>query len=87
MPHGAGESGEGGWGEYPQALADADPLGAVLSAVFAVDPHTGGVAEILGSGGFALVVISLCLLLARPLRGMLLPLGALGSMPLSASRS
>lgn len=81
---GAGGSGEGGWGAYPQALADADPLGAVLASVFAVDPHTGGVAEILGSGGFALVVISLCLLLARPLRWMLLPLGALGSMPLSA---
>jgi len=83
-PQGAGGSGEGGWGAYPQALADADPLGAVLASVFAVDPHTGGVAEILGSGGFALVVISLCLLLARPLRWMLLPLGALGSMPLSA---
>lgn len=83
-PQGAAGSGEGGWAAYPQALAESDPLGAVLASVFAVDPHTGGVAEILGSGGFALVVIAACLLLARPLRPLLLPLGALGSMPLSA---
>lgn len=80
---------EGSWqadgrAGYPQALAEADPLGAALAALFAVEPHTGGVAEILGSGGFALTLIALCLLLARPLRWPLLPLGALGSMPLSA---
>lgn len=73
-----------GWESYPQALAESDPLGAVLTAIFAVDPHSGGTAEILGSGGFALVVIALCLLLSRPLRWVLLPLGALGSMPLTA---
>ncbi|MFJ6532120.1 heparan-alpha-glucosaminide N-acetyltransferase domain-containing protein [Microbacterium sp. NPDC091662] len=73
-----------GWEAYPQALAESDPLRAVLTAVFAVDPHSGGTAEILGSGGFALVVIALCLLLSRPLRWALLPVGALGSMPLTA---
>ncbi|WP_435746286.1 heparan-alpha-glucosaminide N-acetyltransferase domain-containing protein [Microbacterium sp. PMB16] len=73
-----------GWEGYPQALADADPLRAVLTAVFSVEPHTGGTAEVLGSGGFALAVIALCLLLSRPLRWPLLPLGALGSMPLTA---
>lgn len=73
-----------GWEDYPRALAEADPLGAALSAFFAVEPHSGGTAEILGSGGFALAVIALCLLLSRPLRWVLLPLGALGSMPLSA---
>lgn len=73
-----------GWEGYPQALAETDPLRAALTAVFAVDPHSGGTAEILGSGGFALVVIALCLLLSRPLRWVLLPLGALGSMPLTA---
>lgn len=77
-------SAEAGWSGYPQALADADPLGAVLASLFAVEPHSGGVAEILGSGGFVLVVIALCLLLAIPLRWVLLPIGALGSMPLSA---
>lgn len=74
----------GGWDGYADALADADPLGAAVSAVFAVDPHSGGTAEILGSGGFAIAVMALCLLLSRPLRWPLLPLGALGSMPLSA---
>lgn len=73
-----------GWEGYPQALTETDPLRAVLTAVFAVEPHSGGTAEILGSGGFALVVIALCLLLSRPLRWVLLPLGALGSMPLTA---
>lgn len=73
-----------GWERYPQALAAADPLGAVVAAVFAVEPHSGGTAEVLGSGGFALAVIALCLLLAGPLRWVLLPLGALGSMPLTA---
>lgn len=73
-----------GWEGYPQALAASDPLGSVLAAVFAVEPHSGGTAEVLGSGGFALAVIALCLLLSRPLRWPLLPLGALGSMPLTA---
>lgn len=73
-----------GWESYPEALAATDPLGSAVRAVFAVDPHSGGTAEILGSGGFALAVIALCLLLSRPLRWVLLPLGALGSMPLTA---
>jgi uncharacterized membrane protein YeiB len=73
-----------GWEEYAQALAATDPFGAAVTAVFAVEPHSGGTAEILGSGGFALAVIALCLLLSRPLRWVLLPLGALGSMPLTA---
>ncbi|WP_312172510.1 heparan-alpha-glucosaminide N-acetyltransferase domain-containing protein [Microbacterium sp.] len=84
-----GASGSGaaistGWSTYPAAVADGDPVGAVLAGVFGVDAHSGGTAEILGSGGFALVVIALCLLLSRPLRWVLLPLGALGSMPLTA---
>nr|WP_201470318.1 heparan-alpha-glucosaminide N-acetyltransferase domain-containing protein [Microbacterium hydrocarbonoxydans] len=73
-----------GWSTYPDAVADGDPLGAMLAGVFGVDPHSGGTAEILGSGGFALVIIALCLLLSHPLRWLLLPLAALGSMPLSA---
>lgn len=73
-----------GWSTYPDAVAAGDPLGAVLTGIFGVEAHAGGTAEILGSGGFALVVIALCLLLSRPLRWVLLPLAALGSMPLSA---
>ncbi|MGJ0388892.1 heparan-alpha-glucosaminide N-acetyltransferase domain-containing protein [Microbacterium sp. CGR1] len=80
----SGSGAVSGWSTYPDALAAADPLGAVLRAIFGVDPHSGGTAEILGSGGFALCVIALCVLLSRPLRWVLLPLGALGSMPLTA---
>jgi uncharacterized membrane protein YeiB len=47
-------------------------------------PHTAGAPEIVGSGGLAVAVIGLCLLLARRLRAVLLPLAALGSMPLTA---
>lgn len=75
---------EEGWAGYPQAVADADPLGSVLASIFAVEPHSGGIAEIIGSGGFAICVIAVCLLLAGPARWLLLPFGALGSMPLSA---
>ncbi len=84
---GSGDGGFGfgsGWDAYPAALAGLDPLRSVLSAFFGVEPHSGGTAEILGSGGFALAVVALCLLLSRPLRWVLLPLAALGSMPLTA---
>ena len=73
-----------GWSSYPDALAAADPRGAVLQAIFGVEPHSGGTAEILGSCGFALTVIAVCVLVSGPLRWVLLPLGALGSMPLTA---
>lgn len=77
-------------------LAGADPDGywAMVTAMqpeetaawaaLGVEPHSGGTPEIVGSGGFALAVIGLCLLLARPLRMLILPLAALGSMPLTA---
>lgn len=75
---------ESGWDGYAQAAAADDPLHAALTAFLAVEPHSGGTAEVVGSGGFALAVIALCLLLSGPLRWPLLPLGALGSMPLTA---
>lgn len=81
---GEAESLPSGWAGYPQALAGTDPLGSVVAAVLAVEPHSGGTAEVLGSGGFAIAVIALCILLSRPLRWCLLPLAALGSMPLTA---
>ncbi len=84
LPGGGGWSSASGWSTYPDALAGADPLGSALAAFLAVDPHSGGTAEILGSGGFAITVIGACLLLSRPLRWPLLPLAALGSMPLTA---
>ena len=73
-----------GWGAYPQRLDEQQPLEAMVQSIFAVAPHSGGTAEILGSGGFAVVIIGLCLLLSRPLRWLLVPLAALGAMPLTA---
>lgn len=47
------------------------------------DPHTDTVFEVLGSGGFALAVAGLCLLVAAPARFAVLPLAAVGSMSLT----
>ena len=73
-----------GWAAYPDLVAAQQPELMIVGQVFAVEPHSGGVAEVLGSGGFAVAVIALCLLASRPLRWALVPLAALGSMPLTA---
>ncbi len=84
----ANEAGPGepapGWAGYPHRVAQLYPAMLMSGQIFAVDPHTGGVAEVLGSGGFAVAVIALCLLISRPLRWVLVPVAALGSMPLTA---
>lgn len=56
----------------------------VLTAFFSSGPHTGGTMEILGSGGLAIALIALLVLTGERLRYALLPLAAVGSMPLSA---
>jgi len=68
----------GRWAE----LAPADSIwGVVLSST----AHSSGMGEAVGSGGFALGAIALCTLLcATPARAVLLPLRAVGSMPLTA---
>jgi hypothetical protein len=54
-------------------------------AVWTADPHSSGVLEVIGSGGFALAVIGLCLLVCRTiLTWVVLPLRAVGAMPLTA---
>ncbi|MDQ1137323.1 putative membrane protein YeiB [Microbacterium sp. SORGH_AS 1204] len=56
-----------------------------LAAVLTAEDHSQGLWEVIGSGGFALVVIGVCLLLCRtPLRWPAVPLRAVGSMPLTA---
>ncbi|WBU38866.1 heparan-alpha-glucosaminide N-acetyltransferase domain-containing protein [Homoserinibacter sp. YIM 151385] len=55
-----------------------------LGALLTIAPHSGSPFEVLGSTGFALAALALCLAIARSLRWPLLPLAALGSMPLSA---
>ncbi|MEU1973623.1 heparan-alpha-glucosaminide N-acetyltransferase domain-containing protein [Microbacterium sp. NPDC019599] len=57
----------------------------VWDVLWTARPHSGGVLEILGSGGFALAILGACLLLCRTVVvWIVLPLRAVGSMPLSA---
>ena len=64
------------------AIADAGPY---LAAVWTAEAHSSGLWEVVGSGGFAVAVIGLCLLVCRtPLRWVAIPLRAVGSMPLTA---
>lgn len=49
------------------------------------EAHSSGLFEVIGSGGFALLVIGVCVLVCRtPLTWIALPLRAVGSMPLTA---
>lgn len=72
-------------GPYSTEVEDYWGLGDILvRSLVASYPHSGGTLEIFGSGGFAIATIGLCLLLAKPLRWLLIPLAALGAMPLTA---
>ncbi|WP_435300650.1 heparan-alpha-glucosaminide N-acetyltransferase domain-containing protein [Timonella sp. A28] len=54
-----------------------------LSEFGTADPHSGTPNEIVGSGGVALLVIALCILLCRRIHIIFWPLLAMGSMSLS----
>lgn len=63
------------------------PIGSSLwlMSVFRDDPHSHGVGEAFGSGGFALAVLALCVLAGTTaLRWLLWPVRVIGSMPLTA---
>jgi uncharacterized protein len=49
-----------------------------------IEPHSGSQFEVVGSTGFALAVLGLCLLVPSVLRWILYPLAAVGSMALTA---
>jgi uncharacterized protein len=51
--------------------------------IFTVEPHSGSVFEVIGSGGFAVAVIGLCLFIADRVRWPLFPIEAAGSMALT----
>lgn len=72
------DEGEDAGPDVPALLASA------ATQALSVSPHSGGTPEVVGSAGFALAVLGLCLLVGRPLRWVLLPVAALGSMPLTA---
>ncbi|GAA5203646.1 DUF418 domain-containing protein [Microbacterium jejuense] len=64
------------------AEAEASSFGG---AVWTAREHSTGVLEVIGSGGFALAVLGACLLLCRTAaRWVVLPLRAVGAMPLTA---
>lgn len=72
---------------YGFALATAPLVSdeGYLAAVLTAEDHSSGLWEVIGSGGFAIATIGLCLLLCRtPLRWLAVPLRAVGSMPLTA---
>lgn len=77
-----------GIGYGAAASTGADLRGEFASywgAVWTARPHSSGVLEVIGSGGFALAVIAVCVLLCRTvLTWVVLPLRAVGAMPLTA---
>ncbi|MDY0909284.1 heparan-alpha-glucosaminide N-acetyltransferase domain-containing protein [Microbacterium sp. CFBP9034] len=65
--------------------AEADERSSYLGALWTARPHSTGLLEVVGSGGFALAVIGAALLLCRTvLVWIVLPLRAVGAMPLTA---
>ncbi|WP_265520135.1 heparan-alpha-glucosaminide N-acetyltransferase domain-containing protein [Oerskovia flava] len=54
-----------------------------LTGLVGAEPHTGTPFEVVGSSGIALLVIGLCLLAPRPVRRVLYPVAAAGTMALT----
>lgn len=72
-------------GELPPASeVFADLPRTVLAELLTADPHTGTPFEIVGSGGFVIAVLGLCLLVARTrARNVLAPVAAVGALSLT----
>jgi len=72
--------------ETPPEKTTGEAIRAGLASLFTASAHSGTISEVLGSGGFAIVVLVLSLLAAtrRVLRWLLFPVAAIGSMALSA---
>ena len=85
----AGLAGQPALGEpVTEVLEGASAPAFVLPDLVAVartaHAHSGGLAEVVGSGAFAMAVIGACLLTQRWLHRVLLPVAAVGSMALTA---
>lgn len=66
-------------------LTPADEGSSYIGALWTARAHSSGLLEVVGSGGFALAVIGACLLACRTaIRWVVLPLRAVGAMPLTA---
>lgn len=79
----AQEESPGALPSYRERLLEDTDLGTLTAAALSSAPHSGGTLEIVGGGGVAAAVVGACLLLGRPLRPVLVPLAAVGSMPLT----
>ncbi|GAA3622604.1 heparan-alpha-glucosaminide N-acetyltransferase domain-containing protein [Microbacterium awajiense] len=59
--------------------------GSYWADVWTARAHSSGLLEVIGSGGFALATLAVCLLVCRtPLKWVVLPVRATGAMPLTA---
>lgn len=69
-------------------LAELPPPAAAdcWRSVWTAQPHSSGLFEAIGSGGFVIALLAVCLLLCRlrPVTAITLPLRATGAMPLTA---
>jgi uncharacterized protein len=65
-------------------LASTTPVPLDIGMLATTEPHSGSPFEVVGSAGFALGVLALCLLAAGRAPKLLFPLAAVGSMALSA---
>ncbi len=66
-------------------VAEPDEGSSYLAALWTARPHSTGLLEVIGSGGFALAVLAACLLACRTVVvWIVLPLRAVGAMPLTA---
>lgn len=72
-----------GYGSALLLTAGSDPY---WRTVWSSEPHSAGLFEVLGSGGFVIATLAVCLLLSRVsvLKAITLPLRAAGAMPLTA---
>lgn len=75
-----GVVGYGGGAVASALLAPADPLRDLVS----VEPHANTTPEVVGNVGVALVLLAVCLLLARHVPGVVAPLAAVGALALTA---
>ena len=75
---------ESRWGQYLDGLGSSKQLkDSIKKSVVDSAPHSGGTAEFVGSGGFALIVVALCQLTVSRARRWFVPIAVTGAMPLT----
>ena len=72
------------WQDYLAQLGDGPEPSELLRALLDPEPHSGSTADMLGAGGLAVGILAVCLLVAPRVRPVLVPIAALGAMPLTA---